>query len=335
MKTSAATAAAVQTYLHEVLGVAAANVRPWDGARSLPFFLADAFSFHELTLLGQPILLAIDRRPKPTSLAEVAHWMVKARGIAARPVLYVTDALASYERRRLIEQKVPFAVPGNQLYLPDLGLDLREYFRRAHLEREGVHFSPSTQAMLFAYLRTPGAWNPLWQPVGTARHLGYSSMTASRAVRELVAAGLGEKVSASKVQQVLLAGQSPAEVWAKAESAIRSPVQKTVWVQTPVPQARQWRLAGLSALARRSMINEPRCLVYAVERQQWLQMQGGLTVLPERDSTAIEVQVWRYATDLEAGSDEVDPLSLIASLKDDPDERVQGALQELKEQLAW
>jgi hypothetical protein len=31
--------------------------------------------------------------------------------------------LASYERKRLIEQNVPFIVPGNQLYLPDLGID--------------------------------------------------------------------------------------------------------------------------------------------------------------------------------------------------------------------
>ena len=45
-------------------------------------------------------------------------------------MVYVTGALASYERKRLIEQKVPFMVPGNQLYLPDLGIDLREYFRQ-------------------------------------------------------------------------------------------------------------------------------------------------------------------------------------------------------------
>ena len=42
--------------------------------------------------------------------------------------------MASYERKRLIEQKVPSIVPGNQLYLPDLGLDLREYFRRRALD---------------------------------------------------------------------------------------------------------------------------------------------------------------------------------------------------------
>ncbi|MCK7468892.1 MAG: hypothetical protein MZU91_12730 [Desulfosudis oleivorans] len=54
----------------------------------------------------------------------------KLRQLAGMPVVYVTRTLASYERKRLIEQKVPFLVPGNQLYLPDLGIDLREYFRK-------------------------------------------------------------------------------------------------------------------------------------------------------------------------------------------------------------
>lgn len=40
------------------------------------------------------------------------------------PVVYVTTTLASYERKRLVQQKVPFIVPGNQLYLPELAIDL-------------------------------------------------------------------------------------------------------------------------------------------------------------------------------------------------------------------
>lgn len=335
MKAAAPIAASVRAYLHEVLGAPVAELHPWRGAASLPFYLLDAFSFREYALFGQPILLAIEQRPKPSSLLEVAQWVSKVRAIASLPVLYVTGALASWERRRLIEQKVAFAVPGNQLYLPDLGLDLREHFRRAAAEREVVQFSPSTQAMLFAHLLAGSEWDRLWHPAGTARQLGYTPMTASRAVSELVAAGVGEKVSASKAQRVLLAGETPQEVWTKAESAIRSPVQKTVWVKSPVPQAPQWRLAGLSALSRRTMVNEPHRPVYAVERQQWLKLEGELRVLPEIDAAAVEVQIWRYATQLKPTGDEVDPLSLIASFKDDPDERVQGALEELKEQIEW
>jgi hypothetical protein len=63
------------------------------------------------------------------------------------PVVYVTGTLASYERKRLIEHKVAFLVPGNQLYLPDLGIDLREYFRRPPAAADTA-LSPATQAML-------------------------------------------------------------------------------------------------------------------------------------------------------------------------------------------
>ena len=121
--------ATVQTYMHETLGIAP-KVRSWPGAGKLPYFLQDAFDVRELKLLGRLYLLAIDRQPQKPSLANIRSQADKLRQLSGMPVIYVTGALASYERKRLIEQKVPFIVPGNQLYLPDLGIDLREYFRQ-------------------------------------------------------------------------------------------------------------------------------------------------------------------------------------------------------------
>ena len=65
---------------------------------------------------------ARNRRP---GLASIRAQIDKIREVTGLPVLYATEALASFERERLIEQKVPFVVPGNQLYLPHLGVDLR------------------------------------------------------------------------------------------------------------------------------------------------------------------------------------------------------------------
>ena len=45
--------------------------------------------------------------------------------------------------------------------------------------------------------------------------------------------------------------------------------------------------------------------------------------------------MWHYPTTLDRGSPAVDPLSLILSLRDDPDERVQMAVDELEESLPW
>lgn len=107
--------------------------------------------------------------------------------MAGQLAVYVTNALASYDRRRLIEQRVPFIVPGNQLYLPDLGLDLRECFRQRVPVTEAA-LSPSAQAMLITVLlRQP--LQPNWQPPKVAAALGYTPMTLSRAVKELKAAG--------------------------------------------------------------------------------------------------------------------------------------------------
>ena len=130
---------AVLHYLQEVLGIDASRVKPWARANELPYFLRDVFQFSELELLGHPVVLAIGRGEAKQSLSDVRTWLDKVKALAGQPAVYVTDALASYERRRLIEQNVPFIVPGNQLYLPDLGLDLREYFRQR---------TPATEAAL-------------------------------------------------------------------------------------------------------------------------------------------------------------------------------------------
>jgi hypothetical protein len=88
--------------------------------------------------------------------------MDKRRQVAEMPVVYVAHTLASYERKRLVEQKVSFLVPRNQLYLPDQGIDLREYFRQPTRAAPAA-LSPATQAMLIAVvLRRP--WPAVWQP---------------------------------------------------------------------------------------------------------------------------------------------------------------------------
>src|SRR5882762_1701918 len=176
---------AVRKYLHEALGIDAA-IRQWAGVRKLPYFLQDAYELYELRIHDLSILLAVNQREKTLRLATIRDQLDKLKSLADRPVVYVTDALASYERKRLIEQKVPFIVPGNQLYLPDLGIDLREYFRQRN-ETQRAALSPATQALLItALLRKP--WSADWQPAEALAQLGYTAMTLSRAVKELTAA---------------------------------------------------------------------------------------------------------------------------------------------------
>jgi len=323
----------VHAYLHETLGIAP-KVRAWTGTGKLPYFLQEAFEVRELKLLDRQILLAIDRRADRTGLANVRGQMDKLRQLAGMPVVYVTRTLASYERKRLVEQKVPFLVPGNQLYLPDLGIDLREYFRKPTVAAQTA-LSPATQAMLIAVLlRRP--WRTEWQPAEVVNELGYTAMTLSRAVKELTAAGIATLRTEGRVRW-LHTERTAAQTWEHARPMLRSPVKRRVWMLPPPKgRPRPLRLAGLSALARFSMLTEPQWPTYAVGQAEWkVATQAGFETLPEPLPGACEWELWHYSPALVRDSDTVDPLSLTLSLQDNQDERVQLALDELKGRFPW
>lgn len=327
-------ATAVVHYLKEVLGIESPGVKPWVRANELPYFLRDIFQFSELELLGQPVVLAIARAEAKQSLSEVKVWLGKVMTLAGHPAVYVTNALASYERRRLIVQKVPFIVPGNQLYLPDLGLDLREYFRQRAPATEAA-LSPSAQAMLItALLRQP--WQPDWQPSRIATQLGYTPMTQSRAVKELTAAGLATAHTVGRSCWLRME-LPPDQVWERAKPALRTPVRRTFWVAANGFVAhRPSRLAGLSALSRYTMLAEPKWPVFALTAADWkAATAAGVRELPEPEAGAQEWQLWSYSPALLPDANMVDPLSLTLSLQENADDRIQLALDQLKGQLPW
>ncbi len=325
--------AAVQAYLHETLGIAP-KVRAWPGAGKLPYFLQGAFEVRELKLLDRPILLAIDRQQTKPGMANIRGQLDKLRQLSGLPVVYVTRALASYERKRLIEQKVPFIVPGNQLYLPDAGIDLREYFRQRSPIPDTT-LSPATQAMLITVLlRKP--WRTEWQPAEVINRLGYTAMTLSRAIKELTAAGIGTLRTEARVRWLHME-RSAAATWDHAKPLLRSPIKRRFWAQpTPGLKPPHVRLAGLSALAHYSMLAEPQSPVYAISPARWqAATQAGIEILPEQLPGACEWQLWHYNPALVPESEAVDPLSLTLSLQGDTDDRVQVALDELKERFPW
>lgn len=325
---------AVRKYLHDALGIDAA-IRQWAGVRKLPYFLQDAYELYELKIRDLSILLAVNQRKKILRLATVRDQLDKLKSLADRPVVYVADALASYERKRLIEQKVPFIVPGNQLYLPDLGIDLREYFRQKIQSREHA-LSPATQAMLIKALLTKST-QTTWNPAATAAEFGYTPMTLSRAVGELTTADIATPDRKGKERWLHL-NRPPGETWHVAKPLLRSPVKRSVWTPRTVKLHPEQRLplAGLSALARYSQLAEPALPVYAVDFAKWKALtQGGLPILPESQAGAFQLQVWNYTPIPMPDNKTVDPLSLTLSLQNDSDERVQGALEELQENFPW
>lgn len=320
----------LERYVHDALGVAV-KTKPWNGADRLPHFLRERYRFAQAELLGAKAILVIDTNPKEQSPATVRKHFDVLQAKHNEELIYVREQVTAYNRKRLIDHKVPFIVPGNQMYLPMLAIDLREHFRR--IREESTTFSPSTQVVvLHALLRDAGQ---VLIPTELAPRLGYSAMTMTRAFDELETANLAE-VTVRGRERCLRFNGVRREIWEKAQSFLRSPVSKRLFIRR-TENAKGAIHGGLTALAHYSMLAPPAYTTYTLNREDWktLRKRHKIIEVPAQDPDAIEIEVWWYPPALFAEHGVVDRLSLYLSLKADPDERIETALEEMMEKFQW
>lgn len=320
----------LERYLHDALGVTV-TATPWHGTESLPAFLRDLYTFAHMNLLGMDSLLAFDANPKEQAPAAIRKHMELLTAKLNEDVVYVRNQVTAYNRKRLIEHKVPFIVPGNQMYLPLLAIDLREHFRR--LRWQPSTLSPSAQALLIHVLLRDAGDDLI--PLKMAARLGYSTMTMTRAFDELEAADLGMMTTTGRERYLRFTGDRR-ETWTKAQPFLRSPVTKRLFIRRVEVNPGQIR-AGLTALAGYSMLTAPPYMTYALSREDWKHLRNlhNLIEIPAQDPDALEIEVWSYRPLLFAERDIVDRLSLYLSLQGESDERTQAALDEMMRQVRW
>jgi len=326
----------IREYLQETLGIEVSPAK-WAHSRRLPLFLREGYSYREINILAQPCLLMCDEGHDPRSPATVRKHMEQLRTKWQGDIIYVRRQLAAYERKRLIEQGIPFIIPGNQMYLPMLGIDLREHFRKRH--QTAPTLSPAAQVVvLYLLLR---AARDVYTPAELADQLGYTKMSMSRAFNELEAEDISD-ISRQGRQRCLTLGMSRRDLWNKARPLLRNPVKKRHRVNAQPDTLSShvelsWLTAGLSALAHYSILADPPTPVVATTMKEWKALRDRFDWQPAAagDPNALEVETWSYDPKLLSTDNVVDRLSLYLSLKDDDDERVQGSLEEMMEDVTW
>lgn len=302
------------------------DIHPWTQNDQLPIVLNQFYDFYETRIFKSPCLLMISKENTLTP-AIIRKHVEQVQKIWNHPCIYIQEFVTPYNRQRLMEHHIPFVVPGNQMYLPELGIDLREHFRQLR-SRSVKSFSPATQAVLLYVLQHK--LKP-YIPSELAKNLSYTLMTMSRAFDELERANIGQVTKQGKERRWYFTGDKK-ELWNEAKSYMRNPVKFRTWI----PDKKSGILAGLSALAEFSQLNPPELPVVALSFDQWkILKKSGIEELPSPEAAAIEVEVWNYDPDLFAKKNFVDQFSLYFSLNDNQDERVQTALEEMMETIKW
>lgn len=320
-------------YLYRTTGISLHPVK-WSGKTSLPYYLNETYDFYKADIFKTPVLIMEQTSPGEQTPATIRKHFDQVSKTWQGGIIYLSDTVAPYNRKRLIEYKVPFVIPDSQLYLPDLGIDLREHFRQVRQSR--VQFSLSTQVLILYSIinRDPGPFTP----ASMAGKLGYTSMTMSRAFDELEMAGIG-KIKTGGRERLLALPADPRELWELALPFLKSPLRRTLYVR-PLHKRNVFEkmpLAGLTALAMYSMISGPEYQVRAARNDTRFIMNNGdgYEIIPLPEPGAIELQFWSYSPGFLSTGKTVDVFSLYLTLSGETDERIQKALNEMMAGYKW
>ena len=315
-------------YLNQTLGLEA-TITPWTEADQFPLYLRSGKKYFLLHIGGVECVL-IEADGKNFSLPTFRKQMAKLSGQPKHIVLCFKH-LESRQRKALIEARIPFIVPNNQVYLPFLGVVLQERMKPVKAAPEKL--SPAAQMILLYLIYGPDV-QPI-RKVDLAKRLELSAMNVTRAVQELEALELVtvERIGRSDYVSAVGSGKS---LYERALPYMIDPVQKRLYVQKADMFA-EFPMAGEYALATYSMLNGPQIECKAINRKKYKELDGTEEIDPAWSNNLdyIQLELWSYDPRPLAVYHAVDVISLALSLRENKDERVEQAVEEMMEGYKW
>ena len=308
-------------YLNKVLGI---EVVYMNGKfEHLPNFIVTRYRLQRVSMNGQGVIFLY---PK-TELEQVEVLKKQIARIQRNenlPVVLVLNELSFRQKEYLIREKIPFIVEGRQIYLPFMALYLQERCNAEKKPREEM--LPSAQMLLLHFIYG-GA-----QELSTsqaAKDLELTPTSISRASRQLEEMGLLH-IRKVGVQRILYSEDSPKMLFQKTGDTLLNPVKRTVYIPKELVGTDLLE-SGYSALAEYSMLNAPNVRCYAAERiSQWKEV---MTNSLQNSQVQVAVEMWRYNPRKLSMRNAVDELSLALALREDADERVEEAVEEMLNEL--
>lgn len=327
----------IQLYIQQVLGEnISLNPLPRIRLKSLPVYITETYRFFSVDLYQKELIFVQPRDLENLSVLQTEKQFLLLKGVLGRIVLLLPQ-ITAYNRKRLIEKGVNFVVPGKQLFLPDLLIDLREGALTTHTRRKVKKLLPSAQFLVIYHLIH---LEPNWSLENCsfkviAEKTGYTPMAITKAIDNLkeeeIVSVTGEKEKAIKFKE------DRAGLWGDIlnRNLFVNPVQGTVYCD--IKPQKDLLLTHTSALPEYSNINPSKQLFYAIAKESYYSLlrESKLNSLSEQDGE-FGIEIWKYdplklVGDLPNDQPVVDPLSLYLSMKDNTDERIEMALDQIVE----
>lgn len=310
-------------YIEKTLGTQIKRSN-WEHEKIIPLFLKNEYSLRKL-LIDQIVCLSITPHDELPPIGTLKKHINQLQNLSSCPVVLELSEISRQRRGTLIDERIPFVVTDKQLYLPFLGVHLTEQFTNEKKNFTGETLLPSAQMLLFYFILNKNKPLPLQD---ATNRLGFSAMTISRASAQLVELGLLEK-TATGVQKTLSSVYTPKQLFLKAQDQLIHPVKKIVYIRKDLVEPEMFP-AGQSALAEISMINPPVIQTYGYNgRLDYLDIDEQLIDTDKQ----CKLELWKYDPRKISGNHRADVLSLVMSLSNEQDERIEQCIEDMLQKV--
>lgn len=246
------------------------------------------------------------------------------------PVAFYFDHITKIQRDALIAKEIPFISLPEQIYMPFLGIMLSNTWKKRTMV-SADKMMPATQC-LFLYLLYHRE-NEFFIKKQAADDLGLTKTSITRASEQLKQMHLIREEHAGKEIRMIPLYKG-LTLFEASKKYLINPVQKIV--HTEITRKEEFFIAGETMLSRHSMLAAPSEDTYAVFKgSEVVKSFEEIDTIWQDDLKTCRIELWKYDPGLFAKNGEVDPVSLVMSLSNNEDERVEGELQSFLEGMKW
>lgn len=310
-------------YIRNTLGVDIKEQK-CDIYAKLPLYLKNEYEYKQYKIEGVECLFA---KPVEFSLIAYKKHLSKLTELTKFNVVLELDSITPYQRKALIEEKISFVVKDYQMYMPFLAICLTQRFEQKMIVEK---FAPLTQlAFLYIFYN-----NVKLTAVELAKRLECTSMSVTRAYKELVDSGLF-KIEVDGRKKYIVPNYQGGRLLKMAEPYLINPVESINYIKFD-KNFEKMSVSGIYALGKKTMLSVgDRDKSYAIFKREKISMLDIAFILTFDRYDVVKMEKWCYNPDILSKDGVVDDISLILSLADNKDERVQISIDELKEKYEW
>lgn len=300
------------------------EITDWDKKNQLPLYILNDFLIQKATINDISCLSLTPNEDLP-NLSALKKQINVIKDVEDLPVFLNLDTISNFRKQNLLENKIAFILKDKMVYLPFMTTLITDEQCEENTKIEKLTLASQ---LLFIWI--------LYQDkdkffISEALEiLPVSNMTLTRAYRQLCSTKLFEEHKDGR-RIYLTTHLNKVDLFYKMKEYLQSPIQNQGYI-LKLDLNDNMVLSGETALSQYTFINPPKLKTYAIDKTKNKQIELQKDYYSNEEQ--VELQIWNYNPLLfSQDKKNIDKISLIISLLDNQDERIEIEIEQLLESV--